>query len=101
MNLEQTIRQLIREEVRAAVREELQPELLTPAMAGELVQRSAKTVLGWVRAGRLKRYGEGRPLVSRKELLALLAAPKVPRGSLAERVPSAEEEMRRLQRRAG
>jgi Helix-turn-helix domain len=102
MTLDETFRALIREEVRAALREELHPPLLTPADAGKLVGRSAKTVLTWVREGKLQRHGPGpRPLVSRAELLALAEAPRAARTSRAEKAPSAEAEIHRLTRRHG
>lgn len=101
MTLEESFEMIVERTVRRVLREELHPELLTASEAGDVARRSAKTVLAWVRAGRLKRYGEGKPLVSRKELLELLAAPKAPAKRLVKGVPSAEEEMRRLHRRAG
>lgn len=87
------------ERVAARVVQKLQPELLTPARAGELVGLSAKTILARIRQGKLQRYGSGRrPLVSRKELLALEGSPKAQR-ELSGRVPSAEAEVRRLMTR--
>lgn len=101
MTLDSAFRLIIREEVRAVLREELHPPLLTPAQAGELVGRSAKTVLAWVRAGKLGRHGPGpRPLVSRAELLALAEAPRAARGSTAKPL-TAEAEIHRLMRRHG
>lgn len=104
MDLEQSLRRLIREEVRAAVREELHPPLLSPAQAGQLVDRSAKTILNWLREGKLQRQGPGpRPLVSRAELLALAEAPRKARTSARAggKAPSAEAEVHRLMRRHG
>lgn len=96
--LEEHLELLVERVLRRVLRDELHPELLTPAQAGELAGGlSAKTICGWVRAGKLKRYGEGRPLVSRKELLELLSEPRA-RARPLERVPSAEAEVRRLTR---
>lgn len=98
MNLESTIEEIVERTMRRVIREELQPELLTPAQAGELVGRSGKTILAWVREGKLARHGAGKPLVSRAELLALQAEP-TKRRARGHDEPSAEAEVRRLNER--
>lgn len=103
MNLEAAIEEIVERTVertvRRVLREEQQSELLTPAQAGALVKCSAKTILARLRQGKLQRYGSGRrPLVSRKELLALEGSPKAQR-ELSGKVPSAESEVRRLHAR--
>ena len=93
MTFEETLETVVDRVVRRVLREELQPELLTPAQAGALVGRSAKTICTWVKEGRLTQHGAGKPLVSRKELLALGSARRrrAPSGP-----PSAESEVKRL-----
>lgn len=104
-SFEELLEQLVERAVERAFRRvmgggDLQPDLLTLAEAGQLAKRAPKTVGGWVKAGDLKRYGQGRPLVSRKELLELLSEPTA-RARPLERVPSAEAEVRRLVGRTG
>lgn len=74
----------------------LQPELLTPEEAGALAKKSAKTIREWIRLGKLRRHGQGRPMVSREELLALLVAPRETRSARNAKAPTAEGETRRL-----
>lgn len=92
VSFEEQLEVLVERVVRRVVREEMQPELLTPAQAGALVGRSPKTICQWIREERLTRHGPGKPLVSRKEVLALQGAPRRAR----TRAPSAESEARRL-----
>lgn len=91
MSFEEQLEVVLERVVRRVVREELQPELLTPAQAGLLVGRSAKTICEWIRLGTLERHGPGKPLVSRKQLLQLTRTRKPRRRPL-----SAETEARRL-----
>lgn len=104
MSLDERFVALVKEAMREVLREEragAQPELLTPAQAGELAGGlSAKTIRAWIRAGKLKRYGtERRPMVSRAELMELLERPSLRRA--AEKGPTAEAEVHRLTRRTG
>lgn len=99
VSLEAAIEEIVERAVRRVLREEQQPELLTPERAGALIGLSAKTIRKRIQDGQLQRYGSGRrPLVSKKELLALEGAPKAQR-ELSGRVPSAEAEARRLMTR--
>jgi hypothetical protein len=100
MSLEQAIEEIVERTVRRVLREEFRPELLTPAQAGELVGRSSKTICAWMREGKLQRHGEGKPLVSRAELLSL-CGPSAKRARPAGKAPSAEAEVHRLMRRHG
>lgn len=96
---EADIEAIVERTLRRVLREELHPELLTPAQASALVGRSAKTICRWMARGLLQRHGPGpRPLVSRRELLALDldAAPRRARTPRTRKAPSAEAEVRRL-----
>ena len=104
MNWEADIEAIVERTVRRVLREELHPELMTPAQAGALVGRSAKTICRWMARGLLQRHGPSpRPLVSRRELLALEldAAPRRTRTPRTRKAPSAEAEVRRLLGSAG
>lgn len=64
------LRRIIREELRGAP---MQDELLSPAEAAVVAGYSVSSIQGWLRAGKLTRYGTPRRTrVSRRELLALL-----------------------------
>ena len=99
MSWEADIEAIVERTLRRVLREELHPELMTPAQAGALVGRSAKTIRRWMGQGLLHRHGPGlRTLVSRRELLALEldAAPRRARNPYPRKTPSAEAEVRRL-----
>lgn len=49
-------------------------ELLTTRAAAELARRSPETIRAWVRSGRLRDIGEGRPLYRRKDVLEAMSA---------------------------
>jgi len=69
---EADIEALVERTVRRVLREELHAELIAPVQVGAVVGRSAKTICHWMAQGLLQRHGPGpRPLVSRRELLAL------------------------------
>lgn len=85
--LERTLRRVLPEYLHA------EAELLTLAEAGRVAKRAPKTVAGWVKEGLLQRYGTGRrPLVSRKELMELLQAPRAERATAL----TAEAQVREL-----
>lgn len=85
--LRQVIREVVREELRAALEaRQAEPELVTTTQAGAISSVSERTIMAWVRKGRLRRYGgESRVvLVNKAELLAFLSTDAArPDGSLS------------------
>lgn len=55
-------------------------ELLNTRQAAELIHRAPETVRDWVRQGRLRDVGEGRPLYRRADVLAAAAFRRRPAG---------------------
>ncbi len=67
-----TIRQLIREEIQAVA--PIAGEMLTIAQAAALAGYGVTKIREWLKAGTLRRYGEGRGVrVNRRELQELMA----------------------------
>ncbi|WAM28502.1 helix-turn-helix domain-containing protein [Myxococcus sp. NMCA1] len=74
------LRRIIREELRGTP---MQDELLSPAEAAVVAGYSVSSIQGWLREGKLTRYGTPRRTrVSRRELLALLT--KQPEAPLSD-----------------
>jgi excisionase family DNA binding protein len=69
--LEQMIRRVVREE-----RGSGSDELITIAQAAALANYGVTKIRGWLKAGTLKRYGEGRGVrINKAQLLEVLANP--------------------------
>lgn len=72
--LEQMIRRVVREERGDGSGAE--SELITIAQAAALVMCGVTTIRTWMKAGTLKRYGEGRVVrVNRRQVLEVMANP--------------------------
>ena len=93
------LRSFVAEVVREVVREELRrtpgaDDYLTVQEAAAIARVGQGTVRAWLRDGRLRRFGETRPLVRRGDLEAFLEEPRRrvragavdPRAAIAERV---------------
>jgi hypothetical protein len=104
MSFAEEFRAIVREE-NAALEQRLralivapEAEFITPAQAGKLVTKSAKTIRKWAATGAVTKRGDGeRILVSRAEVLAYAGQVKVGRPKTKKDAPpSSDTELQRL-----